>query len=372
MIEEAAAPAPEAAPVDAPTEAPVEAPEASPKPPEPVPSAREAVEKAMRDEPEEKAEAKPAKPEPKADKPEAKPDANAAEKAAKPDDAPQERERNPDGTFKAKEPAEGEPVEAPEAAEPEKPAEDAGEPPSRFSPDAKAAWKDAPTPVRKETERMLRELEGGLEQYRQKFEPLKEFDSLAQKHGTTIQDALRNYVGIERLIAQDPIKGLNQVCENAGLSLRDVAAHIMGQKPEQAASQQDATIRELRSKIAELERGFGSVNQTIQQQRESATLGEVQKFAADHPRFEELSPDIAKLLQTGMAEDLPSAYEMAERLKPAPIPAQAPAAPAAPPPAAQTRKPNLSVTGAPASGSNPGQRAPSSSAREAAKRALMG
>jgi hypothetical protein len=37
------------------------------------------------------------------------------------------------------------------------------------------------------------------------------------------------------------------------------------------------------------------------------------KFAAAHPRFEELSEDIVFFLDTGRADDLEEAYSLAER-----------------------------------------------------------
>jgi hypothetical protein len=49
-----------------------------------------------------------------------------------------------------------------------------------------------------------------------------------------------------------------------------------------------------------------------------ATAEMVTKFAAAHPRFEELSEDIAFFLDTGRANDVAEAYKLAERINPAP------------------------------------------------------
>lgn len=292
-----------------------------------------------------------------------------------------ERPRNPDGTFASKDvqAQPQKPVEAQKQPEAPKPQAEQPtnfvEPPKRFSADAKAAWAQAPEPVRAEITRAVKELEQGIAEYQTRWEPLKEFDALARQHGTTLDKAMANYVGIEQLIARDPLRGLNQVCENMGLSLREIAARIMGQTPDQNASQQDATIRELRNEIAGLKRELGGVSTTIRSEKEQATLKQIEDFASqpEHARFEELSEDIALFLKNGRAKDLQEAYELADRLNPVPQAqmAPAPAASAAPPAdAAHTRKGQLSLSGAPSSGSNPANRKPPSSAREALDRSF--
>ena len=48
-------------------------------------------------------------------------------------------------------------------------------------------------------------------------------------------------------------------------------------------------------------------------QKMDSTTEAVTKFAAAHPRFEELSEDIVFFLDTGRANDLAEAYSLAER-----------------------------------------------------------
>ena len=254
----------------------------------------------------------------------------------------------------------------------------AGDAPARFSPDAKAAWVTAPEPVKAEVTRAIKEMEAGIEKHRasaEAFEPVRKYADMARQGGTTLDKALEAYVGMENMLRQDPIKGLNAVCENMGLSLRDVAAHVLGQTPDQTASQSDATVRELKAEIAALKQQVGGVTQTFAQQRENATIEQITAFASkpEHARFDELADDIAFFLQSGKTQDLSEAYALAERLNPAPASAPAPQTAAIPAPApdltAQTRKGSLSITGAPSPGSNPANRQPSSSIKDALKRA---
>ena len=215
-------------------------------------------------------------------------------------------------------------------------------------------------------------MESGIEQYRQQVEPLKPFMDLAQQHGTTVDQALQHYVGLEQLLAKDPIKGFDQIARNMGTSLQDVAKQVLGSQEAEANKpaeqrQYEQRIDGLQQHIARLEQQLGGVNQTIQSQQQSQTLAQVEAFAQQNPRFDELSEEIAQMLSTGYARDLQDAYDKADRLNPAPPPA----APAAPDPApAQTRKPSLSVSGAPGTGSNPAHRQPPSNARDAVRRAL--
>lgn len=299
---------------------------------------------------------------------------NAAPKPAETTEPAQTgRERNPDGTFKATQQAADTQQQAPTTEDTPKAATTFVEPPSRFSADAKAAWATAPEPVKAEVTRAIKELEGGIQQYQQAFEPYKDFDKQLRANGQTFKEVFDHYTGIENLLAQDPIKGLDTICRNLGTSLQSVAAQIMGQPQDQQRTQADSYISELKAEITELKKQIGGVTTTIQSQQEKALLDQIEAFAADKPRFDELSNDIAFFLNTKRATTLDEAYALADRLNPAPAAATpAPAAPAATTPTAspQTRKGQLSPSGAPASGSNPASRKPPESPRDALQRAF--
>lgn len=274
--------------------------------------------------------------------------------------------RGEGGKFAAKEPAkqpDATPAVAKDAAKPAEPAKasfTASDAPTRFSEDAKKEWATAPESVRRETERAIKELTDGFQKYKQSAErdgTLNEFHEMAKASGKELHGVVREYVNMENALRKDPVGGLDLICQRLGLSLRDVAAHVMGQKPEQVTSQQDATIRELKQELAAIKQQVGGVTQTIEQQREQASLTEINKFAADNPRFEELADDIAFFLKSGRAKDLPEAYQMAERLNPAPAGQAKETAPAAssaaPEPPVHPDKGQKSINGAPSAGSTP-------------------
>jgi len=275
-------------------------------------------------------------------------------------------DRDENGRFKAKEAAQEaltDPVEQ-TTVQAETPAVDA---PSRFSPDAKAEWDKTPAPVKAEIKRAFAEMEKGLSEYQAKWEPLKPYEDLAAQAGVPIHQAMSNYVNLEMSLQQDPIAGIQKIFDYVGINPRDYAAQVMGQTADQTASAQDTIIRELRNELNAMRQQIGSVSSTIEQQNISALQAELNQFAADKPRFEELRQSMSKLMTAGLANDLADAYAMADRLNPAPA---APAPQPKPDVTAQTRKASLSVTGAPASGSNPANRMPPSSARNAVDNAF--
>lgn len=293
------------------------------------------------------------------------------------------RERDESGRFKPKE-ATAEPAAAiesqPEVKPPveTKPAIPAADPPSRFSADAKAAWKDAPAPVQAEINRAIKELEGGLKEYQSAVEPLKRHFALAKQNNTTVHDALDGYLNVERALrGQDTgqkLTALEGIFETAGISPRDYAAHIMGQKPDEAQSRSDQTIMQLRREIDGLKQQMGGVSQSIQERQNKEVEATVAEFARNNPRLNDhdFANTVSKLLQSGMTGDLKAAYDMAEKLNPSPVVEQPPAAPAAQtkPASDQTRKANLSIGGAPTGGSNPAQRKTPQSARDALNNAF--
>ncbi len=301
--------------------------------------------------------------------------------------ATEERERNPDGTFKAKESSEAEPEtpkETPQKAE-EKPVEatkEEKEPetpkpvetrfsdaPDRFSPDAKTAWAEAPEAVRAEIHRAVKEMETGLDQYKQDFEPYREFAGKLKEQGQDFKTVLDKYTGIEKVLADDPLRGLDAICGNIGTSLREVAAHVMGQTPDQQATNQDKLIRDMSQQIETMRSELGNMNQTFEGQQEQQVQKEIDDFAADKPNFTAMQGDISMFLETGRASTLQEAYDQALLLNPELAPQPEPAK-AEPDRKAQTLKGQKSINGAPTGGSNPSTRTTPSTAREAIDRAF--
>ena len=296
-----------------------------------------------------------------------------------------EQPRAPDGKFAPKGPAPATET-APVAPKIEQPAQaapqatPANEPPARFAADAKAAWKDAPAPVQREVMRAVNELEGGLRQYQEAFQPIKPYYDMAQKAGKSLDQVLQTYVGTEQMLRQDPMRGLENIMANLGFTPQMYAAQVMGQPQDQQSAGANRTILELRQTVNAMQQQLGTINSSVSQQQayyaEQQAREVFNDFSRNHPRVEELRPIMALVMQANPSATLDEAYAQAETIKPAqasvvpPAPAQVAQAAITPNPAAQTRRGSLSVTGAPASGSNPAHRAPAATAREALQRAF--
>lgn len=281
--------------------------------------------------------------------------------------------RGPDGKFVARD---GEPKsqdgqqgaeKAPETAETKPQGKTPlSEPPARFSADAKAAWKEAPEALRGEMRRAIGELERGIAAKDETLRPLKPFMDMAQQSNVQLHEVMQNYVRMEQTLARDPRAGIEAIANNFGMTFDQFLGQLTGQQPEQGKDAHDREILALWQENQRLEQRLNGLDQNFNQQREQSVMSDVQRFAAEHPRFDELAPEIARLIETGYASDLSDAYEKAERLNPAPAQAAPPPPPAA---SAQTRQ-RQSVTGAPGSGSNPAFR-PSTNRSEAIQRAFQ-
>lgn len=259
----------------------------------------------------------------------------------KPDDKAKDEEPAPKEKpkAKAKEAPKGAENDAPEAKEPQQEPETPEqkptaykEAPKGFDDVAKAGWEDTPESVRGAFHRRMQEMESGIERHRQvaqEFEAVRPYAEMARQSGTDLATALQRYTQMEQQLRQNPLQGLQAVVANMGLkksdgtpiTLRDVAANIMGQTPDRAASQQEATISRLTQQVQSLTNQLGGFSKHVetqqQQARTDSAANEWQAFQNNNPRAAELEPQIAEFLTkypaNGMSvgERLQDAYDWA-------------------------------------------------------------
>ena len=324
------------------------------------PSLDDDIEKAIAEaEAQDKARQKPKpEPKPKAEKPEAKPDAE--------DDAPDPEDDTPDQPKDADKPADGDKP----GEQPKKPTsfKDA---PQRFDEAARKEWEATPEGVRGAIHRVVRETEQGVEKYKPAAErydsTFREFDDIAKQHGADPKQALQTYLRLDQRLRGDLIGGLAEIVETQGLrgqngqliTLRDVAASIMGQTPDQSASRQDSTIAQLRQQNDALAQQVAEIQRFTGEQQQSAHRATIQStwegFVAQNPRAATLEEPMAEFLTRYPAPDiapqerLADAYAYASAKHPDPTAAHTGTEP--PLPQTQPRESNpagqKSVTGAP-------------------------
>jgi hypothetical protein len=334
----------------APASTPATTPSAPAQTEAPVPSRREAIQRAFA-----KVDAEP-KAEPKIDS--------------------TGRVHGPDGKFAPK--TEGETSAAAPPAEPPKPKRP---PLPRLAKPIQEKWETLGEDVHDEWYRMHDEMNAGIEKYKpghEAYEALKAFDERARQTGTTLADALRNYTGIEDMLRSNPVAGVVQIARNIGVHPVAIAQQILriaqGQQghPQQQQFNPQQAFAPYANKIQSLEK-------TIEEMQSAPLKQEIEKLQAEKPFFEHLRPKMAKLVMDGKAQTPAEAYEMAVAEDPHIKEAiEALNARKAAPEAQQPRqtqeqiqeKAKLSVTGSPTVGSNPSNRKPAGSAREAVQNAL--
>jgi len=251
------------------------------------------------------------------------------------------------------------------------------EPPGRFSEQAKQEWHSSPESVRGAVYQMAREFQGAYEKYKGDhgvMEELRPYHDLAVKQGTSLRKAFDNYYNMEQKIRGDLVGGLDTIVQNAArgmglkgphggpLTLQDVAHHIVSMTPEQHQLVQqrnhqtsaEMQIGQLHQQVAQQNQ---ILNQMVYQQRFAGTRAEVDRFAEQHPRFDELADQIKIELDLGFP--LEQAYARADKLRPS----SAPQAAQTRTHSAQTRK--TSISGAPdgGNGRNPANTRPSAGQR---------
>lgn len=240
------------------------------------------------------------------------------------------------------------------------------EAPGRMGEHAKNEWHATPESVRGEVHRMHHEFSNAYNKFRGDHEEMnrvRPFHELAQKHGTTLQKALTNYVNMETKLRNDVVGGLDMIINNLNLrtpdgrqlGLQDVAWHIVNQTPEQRQLLQSKNtmmaqthqLQAAQQRIATLEK----LAQQAQYEKQFVhTRGAVDQYAAQHPRLDELGDLIEAEVKLGF--DLDTAYRRAELLRPATHAAQTRNGTHAAQTrthTAQTRSADRSISGAPAS-----------------------
>lgn len=246
-----------------------------------------------------------------------------------------ERERAKDGKFAKTEKVES-PVEGKEGA-PEKAATEQDgserrpsegrqhvEPPARFLPKEKEAWGNVPNVVKSAIDRIAKDHEAEVSQYRESHEnwqKLAKFDEMAKQYKTSVPEAMERYTALDGLLQSNPIEAIRQIMATRGITPEQYANHVLNNPdahrapapqaaPDPAVSQMSGEVQNLKSQLEEMRNA-----------QAAATI--IEPFRAANPRYDELQDDIAFFLQSGKIpaslspqEKLEAAYDMAVRINP--------------------------------------------------------
>lgn len=199
------------------------------------------------------------------------------------------------------------------------------EAPARFLPRAKELWANVPHPVREEFDRVMRENETEIAQYRehkQFREELKDFEDLAKRHNVPFKEALGNYVDIERKFSEDPATGFRQLCQNLGMTPPQAIGHILRSanvSPQQLAEhiQREPHLYTSLSSPAQSQPQAPSPRSPAPDPEIAALKEQVQAlhaervandiirpFSQEYPEYHEHEDAIAKVLQSGIIDQI--------------------------------------------------------------------
>jgi hypothetical protein len=163
--------------------------------------------------------------------------------------------------------------------------------------------------------RRAAEVDAGLKRYG----GLHDFAAEAERNGTTLQNAVNDYVAVETELRRDFLGGVEFLCRRLGVQPQALLAGLaqkylprpgtQGQQPQPAQNQQQFDPNAIANHAANMVR-------TEFQQREINS--QIDTFAANPSNrfFDNVRQDMAILVQAGKAADLQTAYEAACWLNP--------------------------------------------------------
>jgi hypothetical protein len=280
-----------------------------------------------------------------------------AEPVEKPSEGPG---RDDHGRFVAK-PEKGATF-APQTAEPEapEPIQPKLSPPASWKAAAKAKFNTLDPEVQAEVLRREEEMNRGLAQQETKSQRANRLDELLGPHRDRLALAgvdEFSYLGAlmkadEMLRGPNAQQGLVEIARMYGLQMLQGSQQQQQPNGQPPQSQQYADPR-LEQKIALLERQLQDFSSSQEEAALNEIRGEVDQFKADpaHVYFENVRLRMKGLIETGQAQDLDDAYDMACWADPEvrKVLLAEQSAPAARP---QTRPTGVQVTGSPRAGSS--------------------
>lgn len=243
----------------------------------------------------------------------------------------EERARDESGKFTAKADGNDSPVEAAAKLEPEiattpvvaneTPVDapqtlSADRPPSSWTPAAREKWAAIDPDIRNEIIRREEASMNGVRQMQERFAPMQQvMDQLqpvameAKQAGSDPVSYIQSLAQSERALrtADMPTKfnELMRIADQYGIPLRDVINKSVGQEVLKAPQQQQMQIPpEFQQELAEIR------NWRYEQEQQQINSG-VQNFGQDKEFFNDVRNVMANLIERGMADSVPAAYDQA-------------------------------------------------------------
>jgi len=227
-------------------------------------------------------------------------------------DQPESKEpapRAPNGKFVAKDAAE----DAPAVEEPVW-----KRPPSSWKRDYHEVWQTADPRLQEYAYKREEEMRAGIEPLRSKAQFADQMNEAIQPYMNTIQG-----LGIDAPRAVKALMEADHVLRNAPPDQKRAYLANLAQSyginlgevdPYQQAGPVDPNYYALQNELNSVRGEISNFKQQQEMAENQSLLGEINSFASKAEYFEEVRPDMIKLLQSGVAGTLEEAYEKAIRL----------------------------------------------------------
>lgn len=197
--------------------------------------------------------------------------------------------------------------------------------PARLIPSAREKWANVPQEVKFEVTRILEETDREITQYReakQFREELKDYEEMARSNGTTVKQALNNYVEIERKFSEDPAQGFRQLMQNMNMHPTQAIGAILrsvNATPQQLAQMLTNSPEVFTALAPSPQRAPQHQYQQPQQTQENPEVVALRQqveamqarmieeeyikpFERDYPEYREHEAAIAEVLKSGIIE----------------------------------------------------------------------
>jgi hypothetical protein len=192
---------------------------------------------------------------------------------------------------------------------------DAVRPPPGFSVASKTIWDTLPQSVRDDIAKREQEVDNGFKRYG----GLGRYAEEAERNGTTLQNAVNDYVSVENALKQNFVGGVEFLCRRMGVDPRALAQRFAERYAPRTAPAAQQQVQALQQPVIDPNAIAQHVASVIRAEAEQEkAISSVEAFKADPKNiyFENLRQDMAILVQTGKATTIQDAYEAARWLHP--------------------------------------------------------
>ena len=191
--------------------------------------------------------------------------------------------------------------------------------PSAWSAQHAERWKTLPREVQEHIAAREAEVHKAISEKGQelsRYKPLE--DILAPRRQALAAEGLNEaqvvqaMFAIRELLHTDPVQAITLLARQSGVNLSQLAG-----QPQQATQEWvDPQVAAATQRVEALERYITQQQQAAQQAETQRLSSEIASFAQDKPDFEQVRPIMGHLIGTGIAKDMPDAYERARWMVP--------------------------------------------------------